>query len=628
MARALGTQLSLGDHALFLPSMTVQAMRDSRYRHPALAVAELIDNSIDARSSRVDILIQEYNVPVKLRKRWKVEQLAVIDNGHGMSPDTLIQALRFGGRQPSTSVRYIGKYGMGLPTASVSQCKRVDVWTWTEHIDKCSHSYIDIDEIESGKQRTVPQPDSCPIPERWLDMASADTLNKAHGTLVVWSQLDRIVAQSRTIFNQVEEQVGRIYRRYINEGELTIRMCAFRPGESQTQIDRLVQPNDPLYLMSNSSTPAPWDATPMFKPYATKEFLLNVDGREESVEVIYSIAKKAALGERKGDLPGNRDYGRHARKNTGISVIREDREILLQNFFITEGGGGSVPQNRWWGCEVRFGSGCDDLFGVDHNKQMVSYFSRAIRDTSEGDGQSRQKTLDDLGVGENDVYTVVTHIRGTVKAMMGEIDRMFAARPGRRHSEAAIGGNLTVEETAVSLATDVTRSSIEESGLKRTKTDLERAQLDEGERRSQLAAHLVRQGLGEQEAQSQAAHIVQNDDWFSIIPAQLGGSQMFSFVSQGGVLNMSLNIHHPIYQFLQVIEQEAAESGNEVARRAAVGILAMLLSWGRMEDDIERDDIRIQVQDRAMHWGRMVSGVLQDLNSDPRVPVTETPRPT
>ena len=60
MATGLGTQMSFDKRALFLPSMTVQAMRDSRYRHPALAVAELIDNSIDARSSRVDILIREH----------------------------------------------------------------------------------------------------------------------------------------------------------------------------------------------------------------------------------------------------------------------------------------------------------------------------------------------------------------------------------------------------------------------------------------------------------------------------------------------------------------------------------------------------------------------------------------
>ena len=613
MATELVTQMSFEERALFLPSMTVQAMRDSRYRHPALAVAELIDNSLDARSSQVDILIREHQVRLNQRTRWRVAELAVIDNGHGMSSDTLVQALRFGGRQPSGSVHQIGKYGMGLPTASVSQCKRVDVWTWDHSIDQCCHSYIDIKQIEAGTQQEVPEPDSFPIPKQWLDIVSSSTLNPEHGTLVVWTEPDRVVAQSSTIFDQVEEQIGRIYRRYIDEKELKIRMASFRQDESGPQIDRIVRPNDPMYLMEDSSTPEPWDATPMFRPYATKEFTLNVDGREESVEVVYSIAKREALGERMGHLPGNTNYGRHARKNMGISVVREDREILLEHFFNVEGGGGSLPQNRWWGCEVRFGSGCDDLFGVDHNKQMVSYFSRAVRDTAEGEGESRQQTLDDLGVGENDIYAVVSHIRGTVKNMMNEIDRMFAARPGRSVGPDTNGSGRSVEQTAVNLTTGVTRHSIEDDGSKPTQTDRDRAELDTQERTTQLASHLVHQGLSEPEAQYQAVRIVQNDDWFSIVPTQLTGSQMFSFVSRGGVLNMSLNIHHPIYRFLQVIETEAAESGNEVARRAAVGILAMLLSWGRMEDDIERDDIRLQVQDRAIHWGRMVSGVLGDL---------------
>lgn len=620
MAGGIGTQMSFDkSRELFKPTMTVQAMRDSRYRHPALAVAELIDNSIDARSSRVDILIWEQQVKVSQRKRWRVEQLAVFDNGHGMSRETLIQALRFGGRQPSQTIRKIGKYGMGLPTASVSQCKRLDVWTWERSIEECYHSYIDIDEIESGTQRVVPEPGKKPIPQRWLDTVSPKSLNREHGTLVLWSKLDRVTAQSKTIFNQIEAEIGRIYRTYIDEEELTIRMASFRPGDSRKQIDTFVRPNDPLYLMTHSSTPEPWATTPMFRSYAAKEFSLKVDGREESVEVVYSIVKQEALGEKKGDLPGNRPYGKHARKNMGISVLREDREILLEHFFNIEGGGGSLPQNRWWGCEVRFGSGCDDLFGVDHNKQMVSYFSRAIQELSEGDGESRQRTLDDLGVGENDVYTIASHIRGTVKAMMREIQRMFEARPGRI-VKGGKGKARTVEEAAVNLATDIARSSIEDRGLRPTQTDRDRRDLDTHERKTQLATHLMLEGFSEREAQQQAARIVENDDWFSIIPAQLSGSQMFSFVSKGGVLNMSLNIHHPIYAFLQVIETEAAESGNEVARRAAVGILAMLLSWGRMEEDIERDDIRREVQDRALHWGRMVSGVLSDLNGDPVTP--------
>ena len=615
MATRVSTQMSF-ERTLFLPEMTVQAMRDSRYRHPANAVAELIDNSIDARATHVEVLIREKQVQVNRNKSWRVGNLAVLDNGHGMSPEILVQALRFGGRRGSSAITQIGKYGMGLPTSSVSQCRRVDVWTWTSNIENSVHSSIDIDEVEQGNQREVPEPDRLPVPEDWLRRVSPENLDKRQGTLVVWSKPDRITAQASTIFRQIEEEMGRIYRRYIDEQELSIRMVSFRPREQNSRIDRMVRPNDPLYLMPNSTTPEPWSGEPMFKPYSERKFKIPVDGREEVVEVIFSIAKAKALGDFKGDLPGNRDYGRHARNNMGISVIRENREILLENFFITEGGGGSLPENRWWGCEVNFGSGCDDLFGVDHNKQMVSHFSRAVKDI-EGDGRGMQLTLDNLAVGDDDIYKVAAHIRSTVTAMMREIRRMFEQRPSKHMEEGPGGSSQTLEQTAVDLTTGVTRESIEKEGSMPNRTDEDRARLEPEERTFQLADHLMREGIEEQAALYQAEKIVKNDDWFSIIPAQLTGSQMFSFASSGGVLNMSLNIHHPIYEFLQVIEREAAESDNEVARKAAIGILAMLLSWGRMEDDIELTNLRIEVQNRALHWGRMVSRVLEDLSTDP-----------
>ena len=98
LATELGQQLSW-DNQLFMPEMTVQAMRDSRYRHPANAIAELIDNSIDARASKVDLLVKETEVVVNTRRRSRISQIGVFDNGHGMSRETLVQALRFGGHQ-------------------------------------------------------------------------------------------------------------------------------------------------------------------------------------------------------------------------------------------------------------------------------------------------------------------------------------------------------------------------------------------------------------------------------------------------------------------------------------------------------------------------------------------------
>ena len=218
---------------------------------------------------------------------------------------------------------------------SVSQCKRLDVWSWEDDIDRAAHSYIDIDEIEAGAQTVVPSPQFGRPPDEWLNLAE-NGLDEGSGTLVVWSNLDRITQRAETIFNHTEEEIGRIYRHFIDSGDVTIRMASFRrqgqaaliptPGSA----DRMIRPNDPLYLMANTSVKPDEIPDPMFRAYGNpEEFPVSVNGRNETIRVVYSIAKPEILGEYKGDLPGNRAYGKHALKNTGISVVRENREISL-----------------------------------------------------------------------------------------------------------------------------------------------------------------------------------------------------------------------------------------------------------------------------------------------------------
>ena len=482
MATELADQLSFENH-LFMPQMTVQAMRDSRYRHPANAIAELIDNSIDARASRVDLLVRETERVVNTRRRWRIDQIGVFDNGHGMSAQTLVQALRFGGHQQSQAINRIGKYGMGLPTSSVSQCRRVDVWTWQEEIQQAIHSYIDVDLVENGTQIAVPDPDREPIPDEWMHLVSIETLNPNRGTLVVWKRPDRITVQAQTIFRQVEEEIGRIYRHHINDKDITIRMASIRQEEEKPYIDRAVSPNDPLYLMANSSTPSPWDEEPMFEPNGSRQFKVTIDGREEIVEVNFSIAKAAALGEHKGDLPGSREYGKHALKSMGISVVRENREILLENYFVRGGGGGALPQNRWWGCEIRFNTGADSLFGIDHNKQMAANLSRAFKDLYEGMDTSAtnpEAVIQDLDVEDEAIYQIAAYVRSTVTSMMTELDRRFAQRPARGTTQNTNEELVTIDDTATTLMTNATKESVE---TKRGATDRNRHRAPRAERR-------------------------------------------------------------------------------------------------------------------------------------------------
>ena len=596
--------------SLFDPHMVVQAMRDSRYRHPSNALAELIDNSIDARATNVDVIIREEQSRVNTRDRWRVNELAVLDNGQGMTPETLVNAIRFGGRLETQSIRKIGKYGMGLPTASVSQCRRFDVWSWQDNIDQAAHSYIDLDEIESGKMTELPEPTGRPVPVEWINLASEDSLDRRRGTLVVWSKPDRIGGmQASTIFKQIEDEIGRIYRHFINNGDLVIRMASARASALEPHINTRVRPNDPLYMMPKSSTPKPWNEEPMFALHAKDEFLYTIDGRQERVEIVYSIAKPKALGEFKTDRTGNTEYGRHARRNMGISVVRENREIVLENFFIrggASGGGNTTPQNRWWGCEVRFDRGCDDLFGVDHNKQMVSHFSSAVKDLF--DAETNSRLLDELGVGDSDedIYNIVSRAEHTIQSMMSEVGLMLSRRVEKPGS-----GPQSPEKEAVRATSQEIDEAIKRGDLKPTKTDTARIKNSVEQRIEEETKHLEEEGYTPDVAKETAIELVEQGLNYNFEHSDLSGSQMFKVVSKGGILNVQLNINHAAYKFIKVIEDEAAQTGNETIRDAAIGIKVLLLAWARMEDEIEIPSKRMEFQDTGLDWGKMVHRVLE-----------------
>ena len=92
------------------------------------AVADIVDNSISACAKTVELrLEQEDSEPI----------LSIIDDGHGMSRVELINAMRHGGNgtQHSRAADDLGRYGLGLKTASLSQCRQLTVVTKTKRDD-------------------------------------------------------------------------------------------------------------------------------------------------------------------------------------------------------------------------------------------------------------------------------------------------------------------------------------------------------------------------------------------------------------------------------------------------------------------------------------------------------------
>ena len=603
------------DRSLFPGHFTIRALRDSRYHNTAYAIAELIDNSIEANAGQIDLLCMEEPQRVGAQTRRRVSEVAVLDNGDGMDVKTLLDALKFGGGTRHNSDRGIGKYGMGLPTSSMSQCKRVDVWTWQEGIDSAWHSSIDADDIEKGNHE-VPFPDQeTPIPMTWRKAGSEEIYENQSGTLVVWTKLDKIQWRTgNTILRHTAREVGRIHRHWIDAEMTKIRVGFFlnnRPTEIKGE-DCIVA-NDPLYLMNPSSTPVPWSNEPMFREWAKKEYTPTVEGKEVTIEVKYSIVKPEALQtNRVTQNPGAEKHGTHARHNIGVSVVREDREIVLEDAFLREGGSAENPQNRWWGCEVHFPRSCDELFGVDHNKQMAANFTHAAK-TLARDDRPNQVILDEMGIDDDIIYTIVGDIRDQTRAMMREIAQMFTQR--RDDPEKTAGGRRSPENKAVQTATDADRDAIAAGKEPRTKTDIDRDLIPSETREAGLTEQFIASGQPDQAAQQLAKMLVQEGLSYQFNSAQLDGYQIFNVRSSHGVLHINLNTDHPIYDLLKHVEGHLDENGdeNDPAFQAIVAIRLLLSSWARMEDQTESREERTHIQDIAMNWGRQVDKVISQL---------------
>ena len=122
--------------AIIPQHLSIDAMRSSGYKDSAYAIAELIDNSIQAgegldRPVGVEVICIDRAGYETSGGRRRLNAVAVYDNAAGMSADTLRRALQFGvgTHRDAANQHGIGKFGMGLPNSSISQCRRLEVWT-------------------------------------------------------------------------------------------------------------------------------------------------------------------------------------------------------------------------------------------------------------------------------------------------------------------------------------------------------------------------------------------------------------------------------------------------------------------------------------------------------------------
>ena len=521
-----------------------------------------------------------------------------------MDAAVLREAFQFGNGTHLNDRSGIGRYGMGLPSASISQCRRLDVWSWQSGPDEPLYTYLDLGEIESGDLQEVPEPIAKRIPSFWRQVGTSFGRT---GTLVVWSDLDRCIWKtSKAIIENSEFVVGRMYRKFIDSGQAVIRLASFMNGDPDPTIDKSSSANDPIYLMRHTSTPQPFGDKPMFEKYGehweVRPIISFNEGHHE-VAIRFTVASEeartpSASGQPAGSLP----HGEHAKKNVGISLVRAGRELEMDQTWVNP----SEPRERWWGVEVAFPPALDEIFGVTNNKQTARYFSQTPSIEAMLDRNQSITELKEQLIQEEDPLGPIVEIAEIIKRNLSPIRNLIESQ------------RKSVEKTKESRRHDP--NSPEAEGTRKTRerqaegheggSDAEESEADEVRIRA-ITDELVDKGVFPGTAGELAASTVSDGIKFLFTESSLETSAFFSVRPKGGALIIALNTVHPAYEhlieLLDAPDPESLPTDELVARltNAWKGLKLLLEAWARFEDEQPEGPRRERAQDVRNDWGRV-----------------------
>lgn len=407
-------------------SRLIGSLRDIGYDFNT-AVADLVDNSIEAGATHVEI---------EIRFKGTNSTIMICDDGGGMTEKSITEALRFGSER-EYGADDLGRYGLGLKTASLSQCRRVSVLSRrSQKVNRIAGRQLDLDRIEETNRWEVVDPERVGN----IDLA-CHRLRRGPGTIVVWENLDRVLGTTdptggwakrrlAKLAPQIENYLGMVFHRFLS-GEL---------------IDR-----PQLHISVNGQKVSPWD------PFARAEQTMELQSRYWEIpsgsESHLVVLKRYILPPR--ELFSSPDeferMGGPAKWNRqqGLYIYRSHR--LIQG-----GGWGGMrtidEHTKLARASLEFKSGLDSQFHVNVAKMKVSVPSE-----------------------------VRTMLEGPVHELCQEADKIYrahsAVRTGRDDERPREGGShagigLAIRASAMAAGMTVSQLRTFESHLRRNHPDV------------------------------------------------------------------------------------------------------------------------------------------------------------
>lgn len=320
------------------------SLRDIGYSFES-AVADLVDNSITAGANRLRI---------EITFEGRASTVRIIDNGDGMSEADIDEAMRFGSRKAYNDGD-LGRYGLGLKTASLSQGKRLDVVSLTRDADRAVARSLDLDFISRTDKWEVL--DTSDEPET---AESQGLLEKGHGTVTTWRKLDRLLP--------VKAPEGGWARRRIEglAGKLAIHLSlVFHRFLEGRRCEKVT-------IEINGEELDPWDPfvphEPGTKNLGLDSFEVEHDGKSGTVQLErFLLPTKDEFSSRESfeEASGPEKWNRQQ----GIYIYRANRLVQW-------GGWAGIrtidEHTKMARCSLDFGTDLDEAFNINVAKMRVS----------------------------------------------------------------------------------------------------------------------------------------------------------------------------------------------------------------------------------------------------------------
>lgn len=315
------------------------SMRDLGYSLDT-AVADLVDNSISADASTVEIIFDP---------KGKPPAVVILDDGHGMDEAELITAMRHGavGPHEERSSADLGRFGLGLKTASFSQCRSLTVVSRQD--GQLSGAEWSLDRIDRLDDWVLVMLD----PEEVKALPYVDHLG-GNGTAVIWRELDRLTeeeqgAHTDEIVNEKVEMATRhlalVFHRFL-AGEVK-----GRPKLSITVNGRSVEAFDPFCRKNRATQVLP-------------EEIVRVDESEVRMQP-YVLPHHSRLSQTEYDYYADRsDF----LSNQGVYIYRNGRLMAWGGWFRLVPKGEATKLAR---VQIDFPNTLDEAWTIDIKKSRA-----------------------------------------------------------------------------------------------------------------------------------------------------------------------------------------------------------------------------------------------------------------